>query len=66
MTTPLVDPCPLCGRPLIAGKSVDRHHWVPRRHGGTDWSWVHVICHRMVHELFTPRDLAETFTTPEA
>lgn len=27
-------PCPLCGRPMIAGPSVDRHHWVPKSEGG--------------------------------
>ena len=43
---------------MQVGPSVDRHHWVPRSEGGTDWSWLHAICHRKLHSLFTERELA--------
>ena len=37
---------------MVAGPSLDRHHWVPRAEGGRDRAWVHLVCHRMVHRLF--------------
>jgi len=58
--------CPLCGRPLIPGPSVDRHHWVPRSKGGGSGSLLHVICHRMIHRLFDEVTLARDRNTPEA
>ncbi|MCB9948423.1 MAG: HNH endonuclease [Rhodospirillaceae bacterium] len=52
---------------MVAGPSVDRHHWVPRsRNGPNDAATVHVVCHRMVHRLFTEAELAARFSTPEA
>lgn len=59
-------PCPLCGRPMIAGPSVDRHHWRPRRQGGRAWSWLHVVCHRKIHAELSEATLAATHHTPEA
>lgn len=59
-------PCPICGRPMIPGPSVDRHHWTPRREGGGDRSWLHRICHKKLHSLFTERELAELYPTAEA
>lgn len=58
--------CPICGRPLVDGPSVDRHHWVPRSEGGGPASLVHVICHRMLHTRFSERGLAGAYATPEA
>lgn len=59
-------PCPLCGRPMFDGPSVERHHWVPRAFGGRDNAPVHQVCHRMVHRLFDEATLARVLTTPEA
>jgi hypothetical protein len=59
-------PCPLCGRPLIAGPSVDEHHWVPKTEGGRQTSFVHRVCHRALHARFTERELAQNYATPEA
>lgn len=50
--------CRICGREMIAGCGLDRHHWVPRSAGGTEWAWVHLICHRMVHQVFSDAELA--------
>ena len=58
--------CPICGRPMLPGASVDRHHFVPRSEGGRETSWVHRICHRKLHSLFTERELARLYATPEA
>ena len=51
-------PCPICGREMLPGTSLDRHHWVPRSAGGTDWGWVHQVCHRMIHRVFSDAELA--------
>ncbi len=50
---------------MMAGPSVDRHHWIPRAHGGRDWDWMHKICHRMVHRRFSEAELATTHATAE-
>lgn len=59
-------PCPVCGRPLIEGPSVDRHHLVPRSQGGRLAVALHRICHRKLHALWSERELAARLSTPEA
>jgi len=59
-------PCPLCGRAMIDGPSVNRHHWVPRGHGGGEWAVLHVICHKKIHSVLTDRQLADECATAEA
>jgi len=58
--------CPLCGRPMVAGPSVERHHWVPRTLGGRESALLHRVCHRMIHRLFDHATLAREMNTPEA
>jgi hypothetical protein len=48
------------------GPSIDRHHFMPKREGGREKRWVHRICHRKVHSLFSERELAQHYATPEA
>lgn len=50
---------------MIDGPSVDRHHWVPRSHGGTTWGYIHRICHAKIHAQFEERDLAAYWSTAE-
>ncbi|MGF1560985.1 MAG: HNH endonuclease [Geminicoccaceae bacterium] len=59
-------PCPLCGRPMIDGPSVDRHHLVPKSRGGREVSIMHRICHRQIHALFSHDDLARGLANPAA
>lgn len=59
-------PCPLCGRPLIDGPSVDRHHLVPKAEGGRRAVVMHRICHRKIHSVLGERDLATVYHEPEA
>lgn len=59
-------PCPLCGRPMVRGPSVDEHHLVPRSRGGRDTHLVHRVCHRKIHATLTERELAEHYPTFEA
>lgn len=57
------DPCPVCGRPLVPGRSVNRHHLVPRLKGGKESFAVHTICHSKIHSLWTEAELAREFNT---
>lgn len=59
-------PCPLCGRPMVAGPSLDRHHWVPRSEGGREQTLLHRICHRKIHSVLDERALARDYATPES
>jgi 5-methylcytosine-specific restriction endonuclease McrA len=59
-------PCPLCGRPLVDGPSVDRHHLVPKAEGGRQAVVMHRICHRKIHSVLDERDLATAYHEPEA
>lgn len=59
-------PCPLCGRPMVPGASVDEHHLVPRSEGGVAKEKVHRICHRKIHATFSEKELARQFHTWEA
>ena len=58
--------CPLCGRPLEAGASVDEHHLVPRSQGGKAKALIHRICHRKIHATFSERELARDYCSWEA
>ncbi len=53
---------------MVAGPSLDRHHFVPKSQGGDPnaWQWVHRVCHRKLHSLFTDRELAEHYASPQA
>jgi hypothetical protein len=57
--------CPLCGRVMLSGDSVDRHHWQPKSRGGSEAGYLHRICHRKLHSLFTAKELAEDFVSPD-
>jgi len=59
-------PCPVCGREMLAGESVDRHHWRPKSQGGKTSAYLHRTCHRKLHSLFTDKELNTDFSTPEA
>jgi hypothetical protein len=50
---------------MIAGPSVDEHHWVPKSEGGRDTGYLHRVCHRALHAHFTERELAQDYCTPE-
>ncbi len=59
-------PCQICGREMLLGDSVDRHHWQPKSRGGREVNYLHRICHRKLHSLFTNKELETEFATPEA
>lgn len=57
--------CPLCDRPIPPSQR-DAHHLVPRSRGGVQTAWLHRICHRQVHALFTEVELEREYHDPEA
>lgn len=59
------DLCPICGRYLVLGKSVDKHHFIPRLKGGKESTLLHVICHRKLHSVFTESEMANKYNNPE-
>lgn len=55
--------CPLCGRPLVPGPSVNEHHLVPRTFKGRDTVTLHKICHDKIHAVLSERELADPYHT---
>ena len=54
--------CPICDRP-IPKLQKDAHHLIPKSKGGKATEYLHRICHRQIHALFTETELATTFNT---
>lgn len=54
--------CPICDR-LIPDSQKDAHHLVPKSKGGKSTEYLHRICHRQIHALFTETELAVHFNT---
>ena len=57
--------CPICGRELWKGDSIDRHHFIPKSRGGKASEYLHRICHRKIHSIWTEKELEREFTDPE-
>lgn len=53
--------CALCGRPF--GRTIEKHHLVPRSRGGKEQVPLHPICHVKIHSVFTEKELEEYFNT---
>lgn len=56
--------CPLCGRPVPPSQR-DAHHLVPKSKGGRHTAYLHRICHRQIHALFSETELARSYSTVE-
>jgi len=56
--------CPVCER-LIPESQKDAHHLVPKSKGGKTTEYLHRICHKQIHALFTESELAQQFNTAE-
>jgi 5-methylcytosine-specific restriction endonuclease McrA len=57
--------CPICDRP-IPDSQKDAHHFIPKSKGGKATEYLHRICHRQIHALFTETQLAKELNTAEA
>ncbi len=66
MSEPVViDKCPICERDMWKGPSIDKHHMVPKSRGGKETEFLHKICHRKVHSIWTNKELEKDFNDPE-
>jgi hypothetical protein len=61
----VVGECPICGRPLVDGPSVDLHHLIPKTYKGKETVLIHRVCHTKIHSLFTERELYFHYNTVE-
>ena len=57
--------CPLCDRSIPPAQR-DAHHLVPKSKGGRETAWLHRICHRQIHALFTETELQRQYSSVEA
>jgi hypothetical protein len=57
--------CPICDRPIPESQK-DAHHLIPKSKGGKTTEYLHRICHRQIHALFTETELAQHFNTATA
>ena len=57
--------CPLCARKIPPSQR-DAHHLVPKSKGGRHTEYLHRICHRQIHALFTEAELARQFNSVDA
>ena len=55
--------CPLCGREMLEGSSVNEHHLVPKSLKGRDKINLHKSCHQKIHTIFTEKELQLKFNT---
>jgi 5-methylcytosine-specific restriction endonuclease McrA len=57
--------CPICKR-HIPDSQRDAHHLIPKSKGGKTTEYLHRICHRQIHALFTESELANQFNNAAA
>ncbi len=57
--------CPICGRAIPPAQR-DAHHLIPKSKGGKSTEFLHRICHRQIHALFSETELARVLNTAEA
>ena len=57
--------CPLCGRKLVIGSSVNQHHLVPRSRNGKETVALHRICHAAIHAALSEKELERQYNTIE-
>ena len=46
--------------------SFSAHHLIPRSKGGKETQYLHRICHRQIHALFTETELARRLNSADA
>ena len=65
--------CPICGREMVEGPTIDEHHLIPRTHGNRDKRayrkenlvLIHKVCHSKIHHTFSETELLTYYHTPE-
>lgn len=56
----ILDPiiCPICSRSIPESQK-DAHHLIPKSKGGKSAEYLHRICHKQIHALFSESELAK-------
>jgi len=57
--------CPICDRDIPQSQK-DAHHLIPKSKGGKATEYLHRICHRQIHALFSETELARKLNTAES
>lgn len=57
--------CPICEREIPTAQR-DAHHLIPKCKGGFETQFLHRICHRQIHALFTDKELASLYNNVQA
>ena len=57
--------CPICDR-VIPDSQKDAHHLIPKSKGGKTTEYLHRICHKQIHALFTETELAQQYHHAQA
>jgi len=52
--------CPICNRP-IPDSQKDAHHLIPKSKGGKTTEYLHRICHKQIHALFSETELVQQY-----
>ncbi len=57
--------CHICEREIPPAQ-MDGQHLIPRSKGGRETQYLHRICHRQIHALFTETELARRLNSADA
>lgn len=61
----IIGVCPICDRDMWEGPYIDKHHMVPKEKGGRYTEYLHKVCHRKIHSVFSNKELEKEYNTPE-
>lgn len=61
----VIGKCPICDRDMWRGVWIDKHHLIPKCRGGKATEYMHIICHRKIHSIWTEKELEKEFNSPE-
>lgn len=50
---------------MIAGKSIDEHHLIPKTFKGKETIALHRVCHEKCHTVFTEKEMRNYYHTIE-
>jgi hypothetical protein len=58
--------CVICKRELPEDPHYsDEHHLIPKSKKGKDTVLIHRLCHNKIHSIWTEKELADYYNTPE-
>lgn len=60
----IIGQCPICDRDMIKGPFIDKHHFTPKCRGGKKTQYLHKVCHRKIHSIWTEKELEKDFNDP--